>query len=182
MCAPKQDRFVLMLEGVKCAMILRKPRIEYGVDRDYTRDDFENEIAWHADAQILARLPTRFTTFAEHPRSTNLLCWHCALQFDGVPYFIPITSTRISDAALEWTIDGNFCSWACATAYINNHTRDPSKKWELLANIANIRACATPIEPAPPRTIMRTYCGEGGMSVRDYIRKVRGASERALAE
>lgn len=117
-------------------------------------------------------LPRTFTSADAHPRRTNLLCWHCGLQFAQVPRFIALSSTRKGPDEYEWVIDGNFCSWACAAAYIEEHYQDP-KKWALLQNLAIVRArvdgapiCA--VRPAPSRTKMRSYCGASGMTQQEF--------------
>lgn len=144
-----------------------------------------------------SEVPHVYTNQSEFPHSTNLLCWHCCLAFTRIPRFIAIESVRIardqiiSDAAAaaiqpaqldtyKWIIDGNFCSWACAAAYIEQHY-DESKKWALLQNLAVVRAQVDnvkiqPVKSAPSRIKMRLYCGKIGMSQQEYSELVESLS------
>jgi hypothetical protein len=131
-------------------------------------------------------LPHTFMRADLHPTRTNLLCWHCSLPFTCVPRFIALESARVAPSepcgaeTYEWTIDGNFCSWACAGAYISANYKDP-KKWALMQNLAVARAQADgvkirPVRCAPSRTKMRLYCGTSGMSQSEYASTVEALS------
>jgi hypothetical protein len=135
-------------------------------------------------------LPHTFVSPVEHPKTTNLLCWHCSLAFTGSPKFIPLESVRRSPQVIdgvlhdqyEWAIDGNFCSWACVAAYIEQYYSDP-KKWTIRQNLAIVRSQieGIPIHlvaSAPPRIKMSLYCGATGMSQQDYLEEVESLSRR----
>lgn len=138
-------------------------------------------------------LPRVFTSASAHPKQTNLLCWHCSLPFNRIPRFIALDSLRTQGATqdqevYEWTIDGNFCSWACAAAYIDEHYQDP-KKWTLMQNLSTVRAQADggpirPVKRAPSRIQMRSYSGTGsrtnsnfGMTQQEYADLVESLSK-----
>lgn len=135
-------------------------------------------------------LPRSFVNLRSHPKQTNLLCWNCGLPFNRVPRFMALDSTRVlvphatdsvMDDTLEWAIDGNFCSWACSAAYIDEHFQDP-KKWSLLQNLAVVRAQSDggrirPIKRAPQRTQMRSYSGGAGITQQEYADLVETLSQ-----
>ena len=53
----------------------------------------------------------------------NINCWYCTLNFTNKPIFIPQT---IQKEYLE--VCGNFCSFGCATKYINIYFKHDDKK------------------------------------------------------
>jgi hypothetical protein len=53
----------------------------------------------------------------------NLCCWNCTLNFSNKPVFIPLTIQKTYIEVL-----GNFCSFSCATKYINIYYRYDDKK------------------------------------------------------
>lgn len=108
--------------------------------------------------------PKVFTTLAEWPIKTNLWCWTCSLVPDGRPIFIP-EDIFYEDGIRKMHTLGNFCTFNCATDYIDVHFRhDPSwddkKKFlKLLYYIFTGRRCEI-IKPSPRKTKMQQYCGE----------------------
>jgi hypothetical protein len=139
------------------------------------QDDCASDISRPRALIDLARYDTipRIWRGAEsHPRRTNLLCWHCALAFSRVPRFIAIESSRRETRAgvivHDWVIDGNFCSWACAAAYIDDNYRD-AKKFTLAQNLASARAQidggrVRMVRRAPARIAMQSYVGADGIT------------------
>ena len=133
-------------------------------------------------------IPHSFVSSESHPKRTNLLCWHCGLPFNRTPRFIALDSARTvssdvkADRTYEWIIDGNFCSWACAAAHIDDHYQEP-KKWSLNQNLSVVRAQADgvkirPVKRAPDRIKMRSYSGAPGMSQQEYADRVELLSQQ----
>lgn len=119
------------------------------------------------DFANFATIPRTFATSDEHPKNTNLLCWHCCMPFTTVPRFIALDREGSS-----WNIDGNFCSWPCASAYINAHFADP-RRWALQQNLATVRAQfdgvkVRAVKPAPDRVKICLYSGPDGISQREF--------------
>jgi len=135
------------------------------------------------DFANFATIPRVFTTPEEHPKNTNLLCWHCCMMFTSVPRFIALESSRDSQSsarALTWTIDGNFCSWPCASAYINGHFADP-RRWSLQQNLATVRAQfdgvrVRAVNPAPDRIKICLYSGPDGISQHAFAEQIANLS------
>lgn len=206
-------QFILLIFGIKLDDIRARLCVEpHATQKSNThascaqssptaRDSFDDNLdasPMLIDSANYALIPHSFVDLAHHPKSTNLLCWHCALPFVCTPRFIALDSARAiartpgsedgaSDAtvATEWVIDGNFCSWACAAAYIDDNYRD-QKKWSLQQNLSVVRAqidnCPIrAVKRAPNRTIMSAYVGSRGISQHDYAQRVAELSvfERA---
>lgn len=119
------------------------------------------------DFASYSAIPRTFISIDKHPSQTNLLCWHCSLSFTSYPRFIAFSYT-MKAGQQEWDIDGNFCSWSCAAAYIDEqHFGD--RKWTLLFNLATVRAQADKcpirtVDHAPRKITMSSYIGAQGMS------------------
>ena len=130
------------------------------------------------------QIPTSFINSSTFVKKTNLLCWHCALSFNCAPRFVALDFHRIVDDAgaesREWVIEGNFCSWACAAAYIEL-TYNSTKKWALQQNLALVRSQidsvpVLPIQCAPARISMRAYCGGIGIAQQEFEQTVASLS------
>lgn len=133
------------------------------------------------DFASYSSIPRVFVNVESHPSQTNLLCWHCSLSFSGPPRFIAHTSSHSKEGQLEWDIEGNFCSWACAAAYIGEHFDEP-KKWSLMFNLATVRAqvgnCAIrDVARAPSKITMSSYIGAAGMSQQAFAALVAEMSK-----
>jgi len=168
-------RFVLIISGVRQDDIRAALAAAAKAPSATSQTPAADPIAPLIDSAQYARIPRTFVSTDTHPRTTNLLCWNCCLAFTGTPRFIALDSVR-RDGACEWSIDGNFCSWACAATYIGEHfTGD--KKWSLGQNLAVVRAQADggkicPVACAPSRFTMSAYSGSGGLSQRDYVAQI----------
>lgn len=69
------------------------------------------------------KLQSTFTTLDIWPKTTNLHCWYCTLQFNTMPVFIPnVIEPIIRKSAItkKYTISryGVFCSFGCAYHHI----------------------------------------------------------------
>lgn len=68
------------------------------------------------------KLPTIFRSIETWPNSTNILCWHCGLQFTQIPVFIPKVIepavTKNTDNTHNITVYGVFCCFGDAHAFI----------------------------------------------------------------
>jgi len=134
------------------------------------------------------QIPTTFIDANTFVKQTNLLCWHCGLSFNCAPRFVALDFHRFINSAgvesREWIIEGNFCSWACAAAYIDV-TYSDSKKWALQQNLALIRSQidsvpVLPIQCAPARISMRAYCGGIGISQQEFEQTIASYSNISI--
>lgn len=70
-----------------------------------------------------------FTSIEEWDH-TNIKCWYCDSSFSNKPVFIPCNIRKTKDGDEMDTL-GNFCSFNCAQAFINNDKMIPeNKEWE----------------------------------------------------
>lgn len=82
-----------------------------------------------SDLKEYDAIPNVFTGMESWPKRTNLECWLCRRVPPGSPRFVP-TSVEKHKGVLGYGVDGNFCTFICAGAYIDSHIRDQSKWWE----------------------------------------------------
>jgi hypothetical protein len=134
------------------------------------------------DFANFSSIPRVFKNAESHPKNTNLLCWHCGRPFSKIPRFIALESyhSESQPNTLEWLIEGNFCTWACAAKYINIYYSEP-KKWALLQNLAVVRAQCDGgkirlVKPAPDRNVICLYSGSAGMTQQEFIDIVENLS------
>lgn len=128
------------------------------------------------------RIPPVFTRLEDWLLATNLRCWNCTFTFDGAPWFAP-TFVRQVDAdgedAVEFGVEGNFCTPNCAARYIND-TYPPqafaAKHWRMSDNLCLVYFCFTGhrtkhIKPAPARTELLEY--GGGLDADEFWARLR---------
>jgi hypothetical protein len=92
------------------------------------------------------------------PKKTDILCWWCCHQFDGIPRFIP---TKYDEIRQRFKVTGCFCSWACAKAFILNDSFYINNKslMLLVKLIRTIHGRHYDIPTAPPRSTLRVFGG-----------------------
>lgn len=141
----------------------------FPVDCETINDKFRkhvmSDISERVDAQQAYNcIPKTFTTIEEWTKSTNIKCWFCTCSFSTRPVFVP--GRNISQ------VNGNFCSFNCAEAWINQQPL--SSQWEMreqlkeLYYIFNGRRITT-ILPAYDKVEMKEYGGR--LSRAAYIKK-----------
>lgn len=177
-------RFILLIYGVKLDEVRAEisPKTSAPVLQSKEQPACQKDLIDYASYNPCPRL---FVDAELHPKKTNLLCWNCSLSFDRVPRFIALDCARASESPNvkpEWTIMGNFCSWACAATYIVEHYVEP-KRWALLQNLAVIRSQIDgskirDVQRAPSKIVMSSYAGESGMSQQDYSELAERISQR----
>ncbi len=165
-----KKRHIMVLRGVTESDL----RIDDSVfDKKFTEEAADVRVT----PIIYRPMPTTFCIKHKWPMHCNLHCWHCDLLFATAP--IPMfTAIRgeVVDGERVFDISGCFCSWSCQCAYINDTFRgarhtDLVELMYLAYEKFNGRA-ANIIMPSPPRTIMKRYCGEQGMSPEEYKKMV----------
>jgi hypothetical protein len=132
----------------------------------------ENEL-YEVDDNSFDIIPKQFISVELWVKKTNLKCWSCDCTFHNSPVFIPSSIERTdNDDQHVWSMGtlGNFCTWNCASQYINLHFTH-SDKWEkhellkLLYKIFN-NTIIDEIIQSPPKTIMKQYGGK--LTQREY--------------
>lgn len=142
-----------------------------GVEAQYEKDLMDNayDVPDYIDVKELLpvydnsnKIPNKFTSLKLWPLTTNLCCWSCHNTFKTRPCFVPmyISENNIS-------VEGNFCSFPCASlyidvhypnSYINNKHNQLKQNLCILFNIFNGYK-VTNIPPALSITLLKTYGG-----------------------
>jgi hypothetical protein len=118
------------------------------------------------------KIPAVFVDVESWPKSTNILCWCCSMEFGGRPYFIPERIKSHKDGGTEMITHGVFCTANCAIRYLNTEYSDKSNSagsklsnWDAYHGVKIVHRLFTgrsveKIDPSPPKTIMRQYGGD----------------------
>lgn len=127
--------------------------------------------------------PNFFVSVEEWPKTTRLLCWECCEKCDSYPCFIPSCPTAWKGEGVKYKTMGVFCSWNCAMKHAHISFGE-TKMWEIEKHIYDIAMMFDLSEgnnmkikkiilPSPDKTIMKKYCGNGGLSIEEYKEKIR---------
>jgi hypothetical protein len=121
-------------------------------------------------------LPRRYTGRESWPKSSNLKCWHCDIVIgDVMPKFIASNPSLVA-GEINCDVTGAFNTWGCVVAYIDHHYRGSknSDARNLTAILCSqiIGSRVTIIHPAPPKSLMSQYCGEGGLTADEYLGRI----------
>jgi hypothetical protein len=114
--------------------------------------------------QSYDELQPLFTSLENWPSTTNLKCWFCNLNFTNRRVFIP-RYVEPNGNGVVMLATGNFCSFHCASAYIDGMDRDLNSKIEKKSTLCYLYSiyndCKVPhfIDPSPNKTIMKAYGG-----------------------
>jgi hypothetical protein len=139
--------------------------------------DFKGEKSVYSGAPTVTStckyisLPTVFrdVTVWKHLH-TNLKCWECDLSIGSYPKFIP-RNPRVENVRDVCDVDGAFCEWGCVVRYISKF--DKQKFLDTLRTVCLFESKFTGkyreyIAPAPSKTSRKEYCGESGLSVKEF--------------
>jgi hypothetical protein len=122
------------------------------------------------------KIPRYFSGLQTWPKSMNLRCWWCTLQFGGTPLFMP---ERFYDADGHPRIDvtGAFCSFPCLVGYVNQlHKADKTRRQQMCEHIKRLFKIMTGktmyyMDAAPDKSKLNIYGGP--MSIEDYVAELR---------
>jgi hypothetical protein len=119
-------------------------------------------------SSVYDSIPARFTSPETWPKSTNLKCWNCDLQFSSYPRFIAMNPEYGPNKVEIYEVYGNFCEWNCAVRYIKEKM-PPQQQNDLHRLVCIVSQKFTgrhvqKIMPSPDKTRMQPYCGDHGLS------------------
>lgn len=102
------------------------------------------------------------------PETTDIACFWCAHQFEGMPCIIPEREVN-----KIYTVYGNFCCPECAVSYLLNEGLDPHVRWERMSLLHRIYDTGGNgrIFPAPCRESLSLFGGP--MSIDVYRATIR---------
>lgn len=139
----------------------------------YQLGDMETMLDNDIEPEIF-EIPVEFTGFDTWIKQTPALCWQCDCRIQSMPLFMPDTINNIAPISMD--VHGQFCSFPCVQAYINEKYigQNRSTKSRMLRILAKLYYNKTiDVIPTPPaKTIMRKYCGSGGLTEEEYMKKI----------
>lgn len=99
---------------------------------------------------------------------TKIWCWHCVHPFDGTPARIPTKTIATVDDNITFEVYGNFCSFACAKAYLMDKPNfDMSRQLLLMSKLmVDVYNLPPHVTPAPPRLCLTQFGGD--MSIEEF--------------
>lgn len=122
-------------------------------------------------SESLCNIPTKFTTWKDWIKRTNLICWSCDRKFKTLPLFIVDSVSDVGEQRIIVPL-GNFCSDNCIMSYINieysGTERDNKIKYMLMLRAERIGVRSIIIPNAPKKTLRREYCGDVGLNHTQY--------------
>jgi hypothetical protein len=125
---------------------------------------------------VYSELPKCFRDVPSWPKSSNLKCWACDLLFTLYPKFVPMNPERDCDGNDICDALGNFCQWNCVVKYIRTvFPKDQQADMERLVCIFQEKFTGRrreKIPPSPDKTERKEYCGEKGLTVKQFRDKI----------
>jgi len=167
-----EEQFLLFLEGIYNDDYID---IEEQFKFKMLSNIHEEENVLNKKRIIYDKIPDRFTILENWKISTNVKCWFCDLSFKNQPIFIPNSITKTNEGK-ELGVMGNFCSFGCAKAYINNSKNIPEdKEWEYDKYLKYLykqfyKKVINDIIPSPNKYKLLHY--GGNLSIKEYKEKL----------
>ena len=150
---PQQEQFSVIHRN-------NRKKTEEREERDYQEKEKEKE-------KENCVLYTYKNTTTVYPTTTDILCWWCCHSFTGSPRFIP---TKYDNIRQRYCIQGNFCSWECAKAYLMNDKGNYfpcTKLHDFTSMVKKIMGRTINVKSAPPRQWLKCF---GGIMTIDEFR------------
>ena len=169
-----KNKYILFIKGITKADLDESlpNNLDYVVEtnNDVLKIDILKSIRDHT-------IPQEFVDMNTWPKSTNLRCSQCNLNFDCMP-FPNITSIYIDKGAVKYRIQQRyFCNASCANEYnyTNNDLHLARINEQRILNVHNTHFASyhKGYLPTIPRLNIRItdldiYIGKGGISVPQY--------------
>lgn len=117
------------------------------------------------------KIPPVFVNVETWPKTTNLHCWSCSIEFPTRPYFIPERIKNRKEGGTEMLTHGVFCSANCAIRYLDTeygvsdgNLSNKLSKWDAYHGVKIVHRLFTSktvekIAPSLPKTMMKQYGG-----------------------
>jgi len=120
---------------------------------------------------IYTEIPKTFTGVANWPTSSNLKCWECDQMPDSYPKFIPQYPT-MNQSGDTCSVFGHFDEWSCAVRYVRREF-PAMQQWDTLKILCIFESkfsgkLKNALPEAPPKTLMKAYCGSGGITLQEF--------------
>ncbi len=124
---------------------------------------------------IRCDIPSKFCGVDSWPKQTDLQCWFCDLTTDSYPKFIP-SNPRVELGEECCDVTGNFHEWSCVVAFIRERFKEEyvsdALKLVYMFEEKFSGKRKTHIQSSPPRTKLKSFCGESGMTDKEYAEAI----------
>jgi hypothetical protein len=125
--------------------------------------------------QSFTEIPTKFTSAAEWSKiHSNRLCWECNLSVTSYPKFIP-ENPRFEGGIDVCDVRTHFCEWTCVARYVaREYPRE--RIADIMCTVCLFESkfsgrLRTVIPEGLSRTIMKSYCGNSGITSAQFREK-----------
>lgn len=124
---------------------------------------------------VYTELPTKFVSATEWMKLfSNRKCWECDLTPTSYPKFVPENPT-IESGEDVCDVHSHFCEWTCVVAYVmKNYPKDKISGVLKTVSLFESKFSGRYRERIPaslPKTIMKPYCGNSGLTAKQYQEK-----------
>lgn len=125
---------------------------------------------------VYTEIPKRFISVESWPNFSNLKCWECDQLPASYPKFIPVNPERDKDGNDVCETHGHFCEWNCAVRFVAKEF-PKEQQWDTLQSICLFESKFSgkrreKIIAAPSKTCMKQYCGNSGITPKQYREKM----------
>lgn len=130
---------------------------------------------------VYTEMPKRFLSASTWIQFSNLKCWECDQMPIGYPKFIPENPEKDKDGNDICDVLGHFCEWNCAVRYALKEL-PKNQQWDALKAICLFESKFSgkkkeKIQPCPPKTLMKAYCGKNGLTPKQWRDKLTSTCE-----
>jgi hypothetical protein len=125
---------------------------------------------------VYTELPKKFLGMDTWPTFSNLKCWECDQLPISYPKFTPLNPEKDRIGNYICDIHGHFCEWNCVVSYVIK-TFPKDQQWDILQYICLFESIFSGLKkekimPAPPKTLMKSYCGRDGITPKQWRDKL----------
>jgi hypothetical protein len=125
---------------------------------------------------VYTEMPKKFTSVENWPKYSNLKCWECDRIPSSYPKFIPTNLEKDKDGHEICDPYGHFDEWNCAIRFITKEM-PKDQQWDLLQSVCLFESKFSgkrreKIMPSPPKYLMKAYCGQRGITLKQYNDKI----------
>lgn len=126
---------ILFLKDIYTKNILpsdEKLMHDKGLDRAYYEEhEYDN-----VRSNKIIKLPSIFDGLGNWPKSTNIKCWNCYMNFNTLPISIPsLIEPAPNEIGNIMTVKGCFCSFSCGMSYIDMKYKDICEMFKFKENL-----------------------------------------------
>ncbi len=123
------------------------------------------------------RIPSRFTTEAEWPRTINARCLQCIRQFKTRPLTMVTHINNDGVTISDMTTFGVMCSAECVATYINTRVHDERTRWarQKMLTIFYLKLTGTRVDSFPMTNTPEALeiFGIGTVTMADHIKSLK---------